>query len=213
MRRYELADTEFALIETMRLDHGVIPRLNRHLARMEGSARYFSYPWHSAVVRQAVDEATLCQAAGMWRLRLTVDRHGTPSTTCTEYSHTPDRVWRVSMASSPIDHTDPFLFNKTTRRSVYDLARADHPDVDDVLLWNERGEVTESTIANVVTEIDGRRYTPPVECGLLPGTLRAELIEQGEIFERHLTVDDLRSAARIWLINSLRGWVAVQLVE
>ncbi len=80
-----------------------------------------------------------------------------------------------------------------------------------MILWNERGEITESTIANVVVELNGQCYTPPIECGLLGGTLRADLIERGLIRERVITKDELLSATRLWLINSVRGWLETQL--
>jgi branched-subunit amino acid aminotransferase/4-amino-4-deoxychorismate lyase len=73
-------------------------------------------------------------------------------------------------------------------------------------LWNEKGQVTESTIANIVAEIDGRKVTPPVTCGLLPGTFRAHLLEDGVIEEGIVTIEQLRSAGQIWLINSVREW-------
>jgi para-aminobenzoate synthetase/4-amino-4-deoxychorismate lyase len=94
---------------------------------------------------------------------------------------------------------------------VYETARRSHPDVDDVLLWNTRGEVTESTIGNVVAEIDGVRYTPPVSCGLLAGTFRAEQLEAGTIQERVLTKADVAAASRLWLINSVREWIEAEL--
>jgi para-aminobenzoate synthetase/4-amino-4-deoxychorismate lyase len=81
-----------------------------------------------------------------------------------------------------------------------------------VLLWNERGEITESTIANIVAEIAGARITPPLACGLLPGIFRATLIDAGEIEERAITRDELTRATRLWLINSLREWIEAVLV-
>jgi para-aminobenzoate synthetase/4-amino-4-deoxychorismate lyase len=111
------------------------------------------------------------------------------------------------------DARDPFVLNKTTQRTVYDTARSSHPDVDDVLLWNTRGEVTEATIGNVVAEIDGVRYTPPVSCGLLAGTFRAEQLEAGTIRERVLTKTDVATATRLWLINSVREWIDATLVS
>ena len=82
-----------------------------------------------------------------------------------------------------------------------------------MLLWNERGEITESTIANVVAELDGVGVTPPVECGLLPGVFRAALLEAGELQERVITKADLALASRLWLINSLREWMPASLVQ
>jgi hypothetical protein len=90
--------------------------------------------------------------------------------------------------------------------------RARRDDADDVCLWNENGEVTESTIANIVVELSGGvRVTPPVDCGLLAGTFRAELLERGEN-RRVVRVEELSSASRIWLINSVQGWRPASLV-
>ncbi len=118
----------------------------------------------------------------------------------------------VSLHHKPIFHQNRFLYHKTTHRTVYEEARAAHPDAWDVLLWNEAGELMEFTIGNVVVEVDGHRYTPPRPAGLLAGTFRAELLEHGEIEERVLRVEELERATRLWMINSVRGWVEVQLM-
>ena len=85
------------------------------------------------------------------------------------------------------------------------------PDAPDVILWNRRGELTETCIANLVLELDGALVTPHHQSGLLPGTLREELIERGQITERVLRLDDLRQATKIWTINSVRGWDEISL--
>ncbi len=91
---------------------------------------------------------------------------------------------RAALAQGQVNSNDPFLFHKTTRREVYDLALKAHPACDDVLLHNERGELTEFTIGNLVVELGGELVTPPVVCGLLAGTFRAELLETGKVMER-----------------------------
>jgi para-aminobenzoate synthetase/4-amino-4-deoxychorismate lyase len=204
---------EFSLLETMRLEDGRIPRLERHLSRMAAAARHFRYAWDEAAVRGAVAGAQHEHPQGCWRLRLLLDRSGTLTAECTLHSSDSNRVWRVAFAREPIDERDPFLVNKTTHRAVYEHARASHPSVDDVILWNRRGEITESTIANVVAEIDGQRYTPPIECGLLGGTFRAELLEAGTIAHRVISRDEFAAASRVWLINSLREWIGARLVK
>jgi para-aminobenzoate synthetase / 4-amino-4-deoxychorismate lyase len=83
----------------------------------------------------------------------------------------------------------------------------------DVVLWNAEGEVTELTRGNLVVELHGRRFTPSVDCGLLAGILRGELLELGEIEEHVITLDDVRRASRLWFVNALRGWVPVRLVH
>ena len=96
---------------------------------------------------------------------------------------------------------------------MYDERRAMYPSAFDVLLKNEDGRCTEFTIGNLVIECKGRFTTPPISEGLLPGTLREELLEQGKITEKVVTEADLRAADAIWLINSVRKWVRVEIVE
>ena len=74
---------------------------------------------------------------------------------CTPLASEPDVV-HVALDDVPQDPRDVFLFHKTSRRQRYEEARRRHPDADDVVLINDRGEVTESTIANVAVRIDGR---------------------------------------------------------
>jgi para-aminobenzoate synthetase/4-amino-4-deoxychorismate lyase len=119
-------------------------------------------------------------------------------------------IWRIVLAAGAVDSRDVFLFHKTTCRGVYDAARAAFPGADDVILWNERGELTESCFANVVLALGGELVTPPVECGLLAGTFRAELLAAGVIRERVLRREDLARADAVWLVNSVRGWIRAE---
>jgi para-aminobenzoate synthetase/4-amino-4-deoxychorismate lyase len=203
----------FSLLETMRLQDGQVVRLERHLARLAGSAGFFGFRWDDAAVRAAVSAAVHARPDGGWRMRLLVSMDGAPSVECTPHSPGDPRVWRVAFADLPVDPDDPFLRYKTTHRGTYEVARRARPDVDDVLLWNGRDEVTEATIANIVAQIDGERVTPPVKCGLLPGVLRAELLDAGTIRERVLTKTDVARAPRLWLINSVREWIDAVLVS
>ncbi len=205
-------ENPFFLLETMRLEHGRVERLERHLRRMAEAARYFRYQWNEAAIRDTVEDASDQHPQGCWRLRLLLSSDGQPRIECTPHAQD-SRQWRLDFAKEPVDPNDPFIQHKTTRRAVYEAARASRTDVDDVLLWNGRGEVTESTIANIVAEIDDVRYTPPLHCGLLAGTFRAEQLDQGMIRERVLLKADVRSASRLWLINSVRGWVGGSLIS
>ena len=87
------------------------------------------------------------------------------------------------------------------------------PGCVDVIFVNERHEVTEGANNNIVIRKDGMLLTPPITCGLLPGTLRAQLLETGEIMERVLNPADLEQADEIYLINSVRKWRQVRLVN
>jgi para-aminobenzoate synthetase/4-amino-4-deoxychorismate lyase len=137
------------------------------------------------------------------RIRLLVDRSGAIRTEESRLEPTA-RVLRVGLAATPIDPTDPFLYHKTTHRVQQERDRS--PAYDEIVLWNPDKEITEAMTANIVADLDGRAVTPPAACGLLAGTMRAELLAAGEIHEERISVGRLLGARRLWLINSVRGW-------
>ncbi len=144
-----------------------------------------------------------------YRIRVRVDRNGTIDVETGVLPPLPARSQVVALAQTPINGHDRFLFHKTTHRAVYKRQRQLRPDVFDVLLWNEAGELTEFTIGNLVVKLDGRLWTPPRRSGLLAGVFRDTLLRRGTIAERVLWRDDLADAHGVWLINSVRGWVPV----
>ncbi|WP_396626729.1 aminodeoxychorismate synthase component I [Luteitalea sp.] len=200
------------LFETLRLEEGTLWRQDAHVARMAASAALFGWPCDTSALERALEALLVAYPTGTWRARLFLDRRGVARAEAEPVDLAPRR-WRVGLAASPVDARNPLLFNKTTRRDVYEAARAMRPDLDDVILWNVRGELTEGTVGNLVLELDGRRVTPPIGCGLLPGVFRADLLAHGAIEERVLTADLLTRATRAWLVNSLRGWIEVDLVH
>ncbi len=195
---------QFDLLETLRWTPGAgFFLLDRHIRRMRQSAEYFDYVWNETAVLRKLESAMAGQAAPQ-RVRLLVSRDGSARVEYAPLGANNPRPARVGVAAAPIDPANVFLFHKTTHRDMY--AEAAQPDCDDVILWNPRGEVTESTLGNVVVEMGGRKITPPVEAGLLAGTFRQELLDRGEIVEGRVTLDDLKSAARVWIVNSVREW-------
>ena len=203
---------EFLLLETMRWTKGEgIFLRDEHCLRLQGSAAYFDFKLDLPALLNALEAEVLGADGVSGVLRLTLDRTGAWS-----LEHRPLPVTspcRVSLALTAVDAADPFLFHKTTRRAVYDQARSQVPGVDDVLLWNKRGEMTESTIANLVVELDGELLTPSLACGLLPGTLRARLVREGRVKEGVVRKDDLPRCTGLWLVNSVRGWRECVLVD
>ena len=203
---------DFRLLESLRWtrDEGYF-LLDRHLQRLVESAEYFGIQFDASAVERALAKAVATLSTPS-KVRLLLDRRGQIESTAVPLESTAlPAIMRVGLARRPVFSADVWLYHKTTRREVYDAARASRPDCDDVILWNERGELTETTIANLVLEIDGRRYTPPVSSGLLPGTMRAYLLEIGEIAECVLSLADLSRASGIWLVNSVRGWMPAML--
>ena len=197
----------FQLLETMLWtpDEGYF-LLERHLARLRDSARYFGYRCDERQIDAALSDAAGRLASGPHRVRLRLFPDGTAECDSTSLKSPDGFPLRVRLAERPIDKHDPFVLHKTTRREHYEAARAPFPDADDVILYNEAGEVTESCIANVVILRNGRLVTPPLACGLLNGTFRAELLERGEIHEERVSIPELKKADKIFLVNSVRKW-------
>jgi para-aminobenzoate synthetase/4-amino-4-deoxychorismate lyase len=207
-----LAETPgpFDLVETLRLEEGAYPLLPRHLARLGSSARHLGFRLEPATVEAALRREAARAAGAGRRVRLLLARDGNVRTEAAPLPPAPGSPLPVALASAPVSRRDPALFHKTTRRERYDAARRERPDAFDVILWNEEGELTELTIGNLVLELDGERVTPPLDCGLLPGVMRAELLERGDVRERTVRAAELRRARRAWLVNAVRGWVPVR---
>jgi para-aminobenzoate synthetase/4-amino-4-deoxychorismate lyase len=200
---------QFELLETMRWTPGQgFFLLQRHLQRLSDSADYFGFVCRPDEVMRALDE-TVAGGETPLRVRLLVDSHGRIRVERAPLQASPSPL-RVGLAVDPIDPADTFLYHKTTNRAVYERAR--RTGLDDVILWNPKGEVTEATIANIVVEMNGSLVTPPIDCGLLAGTFRAELLESGEVHEATVSVKDITRPRRLWLVNSVQEWRPAVLV-
>ena len=179
--------------------------IGRHMKRLLQSADYFAFALDVLDIRDRLEQYARGLPRAPHRVRLVVSRRG-----AVDISSKPHNVSagfpEIALAASPIDSANPFLYHKTTNRAMYDEAIASRPGFGDVLLHNERGEVTESTIANIVMDSGGSLVTPPVSSGLLPGTLRAHLLDEGRIRERVITVQELVDGGDCFLINSVRGF-------
>ncbi|MCB4756640.1 MAG: aminodeoxychorismate synthase component I [Elusimicrobia bacterium] len=207
------AQAEFALLETMRWT----PRegyflLRLHLKRLERSAKYFDYPFDTKAIDHKLRAFALALPRQPHKVRLLLysDGHTQIHAEIFNPSSLPP-FKKVTLAKRPVMSADPFLYHKTTSRKIYDEARKEAPEGDDVLLWNERGEITESCHANVAIERDGQMFTPPVPCGLLPGTFRAHLLRSKRIKERVIILKDLKKGTPVYLMNSVRGLWRVDL--
>ena len=188
--------------------------IERHVARLRDSAEYFGFLFERVALIDRLEEVRRSLPAVDHKVRVALNRSGVLSITATALSDIPrPPVQHVALARNPIDSSDVFLYHKTSRRMVYDQARTERLGCDDVILWNERGEITESGSANVVIDLDGELLTPPIESGLLGGTFRSELLAQSQIVERVITIDLLRMTKRMWLINSVRKWMDAVLID
>lgn len=213
----EIETLDFELLETMlwQKEQGYF-LLDYHLMRLQDSASYFDFVANELKINGALRQLSVeleSQGYARQRVRMTISKAGHVhlESTPLEGSNLLGESKIVRLSDLPIDIANPFYYHKTTQRQIYEAPRQQHADCFDVLLWNEHNQITEFTIANFVLELDGKHYTPPVSCGLLNGTYRQYLIDQGKLEERIIYKDELNEQSKIYLINSVRQWVRVSL--
>jgi para-aminobenzoate synthetase/4-amino-4-deoxychorismate lyase len=205
-------DPDFALLETLLWtpDDGYFLR-DYHLQRLVDAAEYFGYELDGEAIVRALDKATQNFSRESQKVRLLVHRNGSHQLEYNPVPPVPMRTLKVHLAQFPVDRHNPFLYHKTTHRQVYEQAKATWPDCDDVVLWNQQGEITESCFANVVVPWQGKWLTPPVDCGLLAGTFRQWLLEQRRIEAGVVTVEMLHQVPYFYLVNSVRRFMKARL--
>ncbi|MDA8702597.1 chorismate-binding protein [Pseudomonadales bacterium] len=216
---------EFALFETLGWDpEAGFSLLEQHLSRMQNSANFFGIAFVEAEAKFNLEAAvTKTEVRGPQRVRLTLSGAGAFTVACHGFAgraldeempsieakgqsqeRLPEQL--IALCKTPIQADDPLLRHKTTDRSAYERARSEVPEGVEPMMFNQAGEITESDIANIVYCFEDQLFTPPVSSGLLPGTLRAQLLNQGTLAERVLKIDELDNLQAIFLLNDLRGW-------
>ena len=201
---------EFKLIETLHATRADGCRhLDRHLRRLRSSSEYFGFDFDEQEVRTAISDV----CAGLpsdqaYRLRLTLQQDGIVEVQSNALPPLSGPV-RVLLAEQRTIPEDIFLRHKTTVRDRYDAAwrTAEAQGAFDMLFFNTRGELTEGGRSSVFVKLQGRWHTPPLTAGVLPGVMRAVILEDPawSPSERTLTLDDLRGAEQVVVCNALRG--------
>ncbi|SAK70645.1 aminodeoxychorismate synthase component I [Caballeronia ptereochthonis] len=213
------ADPGFELFETTHATRGEgVRHYARHVARLKGSAAYFGFAFdENALDAQVARHCAGFEAGKPYRLRIALDKSGRIAVTSAPLGALPSDTVDVLLASdrgfAPQSSADSLLRHKTTRRADYDRAwkAAEAEGAFDMLFSNERGELTEGGRSSVFVQLDGKWWTPPVDAGVLPGVMRAVLIEELGAAERTLTMRDLERAEGLLISNALRGAVKANL--
>jgi para-aminobenzoate synthetase/4-amino-4-deoxychorismate lyase len=205
---------DFSLLESLLwTPQGGYFCLNEHLRRLRESAEFFAFPRSEEKAASELAKLAAGLPAMPHKVRLLVARDGT--ITCQSEPINAGEFLapiRLELAAAPIDVSDVFLYHKTTHRDVYAAAMAGCREGDDVLLYNQLGEVTETGRGNIVVRCDKEFWTPPVSCGLLAGAYRAQLLSEGKIQERAVSLETLSQCDELFFINSVRLWREARLV-
>ena len=220
---------DFQLIETILWQRQTgFWLLDLHMARLGASASYFGYPLNVTTIKQQLNETSTNAVATALKIRLLLHQDGTIKTSAAPCD--PPRMLdlamlaivadkntlpKITVSKHATDSSWPFLYHKTTLRELYTSERQLALDQGffEVVFTNEKGELTEGSISNILIRQGKQLFTPPIDCGLLAGVCREYLLElqPGRITEKIIRPADLLTADAIYLINSIRGIVEVSL--
>lgn len=212
-----LKQTNFQLIETMRLHNGKIRLLNHHIARMKGSAEYFIFKFDEIEVKHQLNQFIKLQPIGTFRIRLILFKNGKLQIESFPFIGDPVCLkGKIAVSSIRTDSIDLMFYHKTTNRELYEKEynKGNSLGITDVIFLNEKGNLTEGCISNIFIKKDNQWVTPHWQSGLLRGIYREYLLKRYPLIqETFLTLGDLLTADKIFLCNSLRGIRRVELVQ
>lgn len=219
LTKTKFLNENFQIIETIKVENGKLFYEKEHFERMKKSAEYFGFKnlkqlnplSNSLPGRENVNSFPL-QGRGIkgegYILRLHLFKNGTITT---EYKALiPHKTNKITISPIKINSQNEFMYHKTTYRpwffdSYQKIAKG---EIYDEIFFNEKEELTEGARSNIVLQINGKLYTPPLSCGLLNGIYRQQL---NNVTEKILYKSDLENAEKIFCINSVRGMVEVHL--
>ncbi|MDQ3246805.1 MAG: aminodeoxychorismate synthase component I [Pseudomonadota bacterium] len=196
------------LIETMRFDpdEGIVA-LDRHLERLRSSAEAFGFSFDRHAARNELQAATFGKKY-MMIARLLLSPSGAIAIESKRLEPPEEHPVPVAVRPLPVDPSDPRLRFKTTDRRFYDDARLESGAFE-VVFTDAQGLLTEGSFTNIFVERDGKLLTPAIERGILPGVLRATLLDEGRAIEGDLTPADLEGD--FYVGNMARGLLAARL--
>lgn len=198
--RNDMAD--FQLVETMLVENGKIKYKKEHFNRLKKTVKKLEFKFNSDILKIKPKKDGI--------LRLLLNKEGSFETQYLPLN--PIQTSKVSISKVQTNYKEPLLYHKTTYRPWYDdaMEKIKQEEVFDEIFFNEKGELTEGARSNIILQVEGKWYTPPINCGLLNGILRQELIKQKKLSEKILYLEDLKQAEKIFCINSVRGIVEVE---
>ena len=185
-----------------------------HIKRMSDSAKYFEILLDAQKLKKILIEEVPNFSGEAYKVRIAANKSGEVKIVILppNVSEQGDII-RLNFAKTPVDFNNPLLYHKTTDRRLYAEADERPSGLDDIIFMNNKGEVTETSIYNIVVKIKDDLFTPHVASGLLRGTFRAYLLDTGKIEEMIISKRDLQNCDELFVINSVRKWRKAILAE
>ena len=201
LTKTKFLNDEFQIIETVKVENGKILFEKEHFERMQKTAEHFDFKFKTPEITQADD--------GM--LRILLNKDGEIKTELKKVL--PAKTFKVTISPIIQNSKNEFLYYKTTYRPWYfdSFQKIKNEEIYDEIFFNEKGELTEGARTNIILQLGGKLYTPPIKCGLLNGIFRQKLLNEGKCIEKILYKKDLENAEKIFCVNSVRGMVEVNL--
>lgn len=199
LTKTKFLNDEFQIIETVKIENNSILFEKEHFERMQKTAEHFGFKFKTPEIAKT--------DSGM--LRILLNRDGEIKTELKRI--TPAKTSKIAISPIIQNSKNEFLYYKTTYRPWYydSFQRIKNGEIYDEIFFNEKGELTEGARSNIVLQLNGNLYTPPVQCGLLNGVFRQELLKNNKCTEKILYKKDLEKAEKIFCVNSVRGMVEV----
>ena len=193
-------EPRFELLTTGLIHQGELTFLEQHLTRLREASRYFAYPYNEPKLLNDLQEQLAHVDPSLdYRCRIALQKNGSFQLTITELTDLPASYLQAQLTEQKLDLATPFTYFKTSQRDH--LSQSDHEQIFHL----PDGTLLETTIGNLVLEIEGQLYTPPAHLPLLDGIYRRHLLETQQVEEKLLTLNDLTDADRIYACNALRG--------
>lgn len=188
---------DFQLVETIKVENMEMVLADLHFERLQKSAKELDFKFNEEILNITPEQD------GMMRILLSKEGRF-------EVQYSPlaeSQTDKVIISKMPVNSQEQFLKHKTTYRVWYDasMQKIKNGEIYDEIFLNEKNELTEGARTNIVLEIEGQFYTPPLECGLLNGILRQKMLMEKKLQEKILYLADLQKADNIFCINSVRG--------
>ena len=193
-------EPRFELLTTGRIHKGELTFLEQHLTRLREASRYFAYPYDEPkLLKELQEELARLESNLDYRCRIALHKNGTFHLVITELTDLPASYLQAQLIEQKLDLATPFTYFKTSQRDH--LSQSNHEQIFHL----PDGTLLETTIGNLVLEIEGQLYTPPAHLPLLDGIYRRHLLETQQVEEKLLTLNDLELADRVYACNALRG--------
>ena len=198
----------FQLITTGKISQKHLLFKEEHIDRLRNAGRYFAYPFNPENLLQRIDaECQACHVEKDYRLRISISKYGDIDLCCQELTPLSPAFCQAQLCLQERSLQTPFTYFKTTYRPHLTVAKQEK------IYHNENGELLETSIGNLILQIAGKLYTPPINLGILPGIYRQHLLETGQVEERVLTLKELAQAEAIYGCNAVRGLYKLSLKD